>query len=195
MGSVVSTLTNTAATVAYCLLSPFWLRAWPPVQLGYLILKRTVLRSNNLNQPITLPTEDQVREGGTPASQRTQQAPGQQVATSRVERVHVHGQRPPTTAHKHTHTTCNRYCLHTQVREGGTPASQRTFEGSGNNSSVRTMGMSGCPFARNTPKRAADASVGPDVGEVSEQLLARPGGVTKTKPLVNLLGGVCWNTG
>lgn len=134
MGSVVSTLGTTAATAAYSLLSPSWLKAWPPLQLLFLITKRTILRENNLNQPIALPTAD-------------------------------------------------------QVREGGTPATQRTHEGSGNNSNVRTMGMSGCPFARNTPKRAADASVGPDVGQVSEQLLARPGGVTKTKPLVNLLGG------
>lgn len=140
MGSVVSTLANTVATASYYLLTPFWLKLWPPIQLLYLICKRTVLRANNLNlAPITLPTED-------------------------------------------------------QVREGATPSSQRTFEGSGNNSSVRTMGMSGCPFARNTPKRAADASVGPDVAQVSEQLLARPGGVTKTKPLVNLLGGKCWPT-
>jgi hypothetical protein len=31
---------------------------------------------------------------------------------------------------------------------------------------------------------------GPDPAVVSEQLLARPGGVTKTRPLANLLGGM-----
>jgi hypothetical protein len=76
-----------------------------------------------------------------------------------------------------------------QQNEAGTPANVRTFEGSGNNRDKQTMGMSGCPFARNTPRRAAEPSVGPDPAVVSEQLLARPGGVTKTRPLVNLLGG------
>jgi hypothetical protein len=69
----------------------------------------------------------------------------------------------------------------------------RTFEGSGNNRDKLTMGMSGCPFARNTSRRAAEPSVGPDPAVVSEQLLARPGGVTKTRPLVNLLGGMLMN--
>jgi hypothetical protein len=77
------------------------------------------------------------------------------------------------------------------IREGGTPADVRTFEGSGNNLQKPTMGMTGCPFARNClpPLPEADVSKGPDPAVVSQKLLARPNGVTKTRPLANLLAG------
>jgi hypothetical protein len=86
------------------------------------------------------------------------------------------------------------------IREGDTPANVRTFEGSGNNRSIPTMGMTGCPFARNClpPLPEADVSQGPDPVMVSQKLLARPNGVTKTRPLANLLAGateICLSTG
>lgn len=77
-----------------------------------------------------------------------------------------------------------------KIKEKDTPANVRTFEGSGNNRKELTMAMSGCPFSRNTHRNPADPLLGPDPAVVSEQLLARPNGVTKTKPLVNLLGGM-----
>lgn len=74
------------------------------------------------------------------------------------------------------------------IREGGTPADVRTFEGSLNSTEQPTMAMSGCPFSRNTAPLITPTQ-GPDPVEVSEKLLKRPGGSTKTRPLVNLLGG------
>ncbi|WIA21634.1 hypothetical protein OEZ85_000815 [Tetradesmus obliquus] len=78
------------------------------------------------------------------------------------------------------------------IRENGTPLDARTFEGSLNNQQRPTMAMTGCPFIRNTP--AAEGNMmkpldGPDPVLVAQKILARPGGVTKTRPLVNLLGG------
>lgn len=89
------------------------------------------------------------------------------------------------------------------VREPNTPPQVRTFEGSGNNRQQTTMGMTGCPFSRNTPPVAGTpsevAAQGPEPTEVSQKLLKRPGGTTKTRPLVNLLGGegdrLCADTG
>jgi hypothetical protein len=137
MGSVLSTVTSLAAKVLYYVLHPGWLHLWPPIQLLYLICKRSVLREENLKVPVTLPPSTSV------------------------------------------------------IREGATSADVRTFEGSGNNREKPTMGMTGCPFARNClpPLPEADVSKGPDPAVVSQKLLARPNGVTKTRPLANLLAG------
>jgi hypothetical protein len=45
------------------------------------------------------------------------------------------------------------------IRENGTPLDARTFEGSLNNKQKATMGMTGCPFIRNTPAAAGNPKV------------------------------------
>eukprot|EP00775_Hariotina_reticulata_P000236 gene236-440_t len=83
------------------------------------------------------------------------------------------------------------------MQESGVPADARTFEGSHNNFEKPTMGMTRCPFIRNTLPVAGNRSgavSGPDPVMVSERILARPKSAdgqtqTKTRPLVNLLGG------
>lgn len=80
------------------------------------------------------------------------------------------------------------------IKENGTPPDTRTFEGSLNSHDRPTMAMTGCPFMRNTRTQpgltALDSTLGgPDPVQVSGKLLARPNGHTKTRPLVNLLGG------
>jgi len=79
----------------------------------------------------------------------------------------------------------------TAITEGNTPPDRRTFEGSLNNQDRPTMAMTGCPFIRNTPAQAPsiNGATGPDPVLISERILGRPKGQTKTRPLVNLLGG------
>jgi hypothetical protein len=129
--------------VIYYVTHPVWLWLPPVVQVGYLIVKRTLLREKNITAP-TLPSES-------------------------------------------------------AMRESGVPSDARTFEGSHNNFEKPTMGMTGCPFIKNTPPAAGSRSGvtgGPDPVLISERIFARPRSSdgqtqTKTRPLVNLLGGVC----
>lgn len=136
LGRLANKILSLVAVIAYHALNPIWLHIWPPLQVVYLISKRTLLRDQNLTAPTLQPR--------------------------------------------------------TAIREENTPHDARTFEGSLNNQDRPTMGMAGCPFMRNTPAvpgSRSDPVEGPDPVLVSETLLARPGGATKTRPLVNLLGG------
>ena len=80
--------------------------------------------------------------------------------------------------------------LKSSIKENGTPPDVRTHEGSLNNQDHPTMGMTRCPFARNTPP-LKKPSGGPDAGLVSEKILKRPGGRTKTRVGLLLPSIVC----
>lgn len=71
------------------------------------------------------------------------------------------------------------------IKERATPSGTRTFEGSLNNKDRPTMAMTGCPFARNTKPLPTPVN-GPDAVTVSQEILARPQGVTKTRVSIHL---------